>query len=148
MADAGATREEIVAALEDMRARTRTFFVVESLRYMYEGGRLSGAAALIGSIIQVKPIIWFEPDGQLTALEKIRTLKAAKARVLELVAERATHGVERVGLHYGDNLAEATEYAKEMEAIVGMPVSLVKLSGVVGSHTGPDIVGPCIISKE
>lgn len=148
MAIAGATRAEIVAVLEDMRARTRTFFVVESLRYLYEGGRLSGAQALIGSIIQVKPIIWFDAQGQMTALEKIRTLKAAKARALELVKERAERGVERVGLHYGDNLEEAKEYAKEMEAIVGQPVELMKLSGVLGTHTGPDIIGPSIISKE
>lgn len=146
MGAAGERRAEIVAALEDMRARTRTYFVPESLRYLYEGGRLSGAQALIGSLIQMKPIITFEADGTMDAMEKIRTSKAAKARLLELVAERAVRGVEQVALHYGDNLEEATEFAARMEEVAGRPVSLVKLSPVIGSHTGPDLLGPCIIS--
>lgn len=147
LADAGVGRPEILRALESQIERSRTFFVVESLRYLYEGGRLSGAQALIGSLIQIKPIIWFIPDGALEAKEKVRTLKAAKARLLELVRERASLGVERAALHYGDNLEEATAYARELEAIVGVPVPLVKLSPVIASHTGPDILGPMVITR-
>lgn len=148
LAAAGASREEIMQALEDQKARTRTYFMVESLRYLYEGGRLSGAAALLGSLIQLKPIIWFEADGTMTAKEKVRTLKAAKARLLELCKERAELGLEAVGLHYGDNLGEAREFAAEMEAALGVEVPLVKLSPVVGTHTGPDILGPCLVTTR
>ncbi len=149
MADAGADRATIVEALLEQRRRSKVYFVVESLRYLYEGGRLSGAQALIGSLIQIKPIIWFDPHGTMTALEKIRTLKAAKTRTLDLIREQADRfGVERVALHYGDNLEEATAFAREMEAIVKIPVPLVKLSPVVGSHTGPDILGPGIITLK
>lgn len=148
MAEQGASRAEIVRVLEDMRSRSRTYFVVESLRYLYEGGRLTGAQALIGSLIQIKPIIWFDEEGRMTALEKVRTLKAAKARILELIKERAERGVEKVALHYGDNLEEAQEYARQVEEIVGMPVPLVQLSPVLSSHTGPDLLGAYILSKE
>ncbi|HHW14717.1 MAG TPA: DegV family protein [Firmicutes bacterium] len=146
LADAGVDRPEILRALDDQIGRSRTFFVVESLRYLYEGGRLSGAQALIGSLIQIKPIIWFAADGTLEAKEKIRTLKAAKARLLELVKQRVGLGVGRIGLHYGDNLEEATAFARELEAIAGAPVPLVKLSPVIASHTGPDILGPTVIT--
>ncbi|MDI6871761.1 MAG: DegV family protein [Bacillota bacterium] len=148
MADAGAGREEIVRALDDLIARTRTYFVVESLRYLYEGGRLSGAQALLGSLIQIKPIIWFDSAGTMEALEKIRTTKAARARLIELVKERAGRGIEKIALHYGDNLEEATAFAREMEAVAGMPVPLVRLSPVIASHTGPEILGPCLITRE
>lgn len=147
LADGGLTRPEIVKVIEDQQQRTRVYFLVESLRYLHEGGRLSGAQALIGSIIQIKPIIWFNGDGKMEALEKIRTLKAAKARILELIGERSALGVEKIALHYADNLDEATAYAQDLEEIAGMPVPLVKLSPVVGAHTGPDILGPCIITK-
>jgi DegV family protein with EDD domain len=143
----GKTREEIVPVLEQQRSRTRIYFVVESLRYLYEGGRLSGAQALIGSLIQIKPIITFDNTGKMVPFEKIRTLKAAKIRALELVRERAPLGVEYAGLHYGDNYAEAREYAVEMEKIVAMPVSLIKLSPVIATHTGPDILGPCVVTR-
>jgi DegV family protein with EDD domain len=148
MAADGADRQTIVKAVGEMRSRLRVYFMVESLRYLYEGGRLNGAQALIGSIIQIKPIIWFDAQGIMTPLEKVRTLKAAKNRLFELVKERAAFGVEKVGLHYGDNYDEAVEYSKSLEEIIGTKVKLIKLSPVIASHTGPDILGPCIISRQ
>jgi DegV family protein with EDD domain len=141
------TREEIVQVLENQRSRTRIYFVVESLRYLYEGGRLNGAQALIGSLIQIKPIITFDSAGRMIPLEKIRTLKAAKSRALELVRERAPLGVEYAALHYGDNYEEAREYAAAMEKIVSMPVQLIKLSPVIACHTGPDVLGPAVVTR-
>jgi DegV family protein with EDD domain len=149
LAAAGKSREQIVATLLEMRKRTRVYFVVESLRYLYEGGRLSGAQALIGSMIQVKPIVWFDEQGKMTTYEKVRTLKNAKNRVLELFKKDvASLGLEQIGLHYGDNLEEAESYAKELEEIAGQPVPLVRLSPVIGTHTGPDILGVCFTTQQ
>lgn len=149
LANAGKSREQIVAFLEQMRKRTRVYFVVESLRYLYEGGRLNGAQALIGSLIQVKPIVWFDERGTMTTYEKVRTLKNAKNRVLELFKKDiAAYGLEQVGLHYGDNLEEAESYAKELEVIAGQPIPLVRLSPVIGTHTGPDILGVCFTTQK
>ncbi len=148
MADAGATRPEIIRALEDLHARTRIYLIVESLRYLYEGGRLSGAQALIGSVIQIKPIIWLDGDGKLVSFEKVRTLKTAKARILELVKERMELGIEKIVLHYGDNYQEAVEYNKNLESLTGSPVPIVKISPVLGVHTGPDVLGVVIITEK
>lgn len=147
LAAAGKNRSEIVAALEAHRERTRIYFIVESLRYLYEGGRLNGAQALVGSLIQIKPIIWFDATGKMTVFEKIRTLKAAKTRVLELVRARVPLGIEAASLHYGDNYQEAVAYARLMEEILAVPVPLCQISPVIASHTGPDVLGPCIITK-
>ncbi len=147
LADQGINRPEIVAYLENMREQIKVYFIVQSLRYLYEGGRLNGAEALIGSIIQIKPIIWFEQTGLMTALEKVRTLKAAKQRTMELLQEQAKSGIEKIALHYGDNFDEAVEYAKIMEDTFNVSVPLIKLSPVIACHTGPDILGPCIITK-
>lgn len=149
LASAGKSREQIVAYLEDMRKRTRVYFVVESLRYLYEGGRLNGAQALIGSMIQIKPIIWFDNRGIMAVYEKVRTLKNAKNHVLELFKQNiADHGLEQIGLHYGDNREEAEEYAKQLEEITGRQVPLVRLSPVIGTHTGPDILGVLFTAKK
>jgi DegV family protein with EDD domain len=148
LADQGADRAEIVKALEDQQSRTRTYFIVNSLRYLHEGGRLSGIEALVGSIIQIKPIVWFTNDGTMAAFEKVRTLNGAKARLLELVKEQAAAGFEKIGLHYGDNIEEAKEYGKSLEEVTGMPVQLVKLSPVISAHTGPDVLGLCFITKR
>ncbi len=149
LAAAGKSREQIVAFLEGMRKRTRVYLVVESLRYLYEGGRLNGAQALIGSMIQIKPVVWFDDKGIMGTFEKVRTLKNAQSRVLELFKnDIAKLGLEHVGLHYGDNKEEAESYAKELEAIAGQPVPLVRLSPVIGTHTGPDILGVCFTTQK
>jgi DegV family protein with EDD domain len=148
LAAQGLSRPEIVQALEAQRSRTRIYFIVESLRYLYEGGRLNGAQALIGSLIQIKPIIWFDSIGRMTPFEKIRTLKAAKTRVLDLLQERIPFEVEHASLHYGDNYEEAVQFAKAMEEILAVPVALCKISPVVAAHTGPDVLGPCVITRN
>jgi DegV family protein with EDD domain len=148
LAAQGLSRSEIVQALEAQRSRTRIYFIVESLRYLYEGGRLNGAQALIGSLIQIKPIIWFDSIGRMTPFEKIRTLKTAKNRVLDLLQERVPYGVEHASLHYGDNYQEAVEFAAAMEKILAVPVTLCQISPVVASHTGPDVLGPCVITRN
>jgi DegV family protein with EDD domain len=147
LAEAGRDRAAIIRELEAARSRSRIYVIVDSLRYLYEGGRLSGAQALIGSMIQIKPIIWFDAEGKMTAFDKVRTLKNAKTRINELVREAAATGIESIGLHYGDNRAEAEEYAAELAAIAGMPVPLVRLSPVLAAHTGPEIFGVCFIAK-
>jgi DegV family protein with EDD domain len=149
LAAAGKSREEIMASLAEMRNRTRVYFLVESLRYLYEGGRLSGVQALIGSMIQIKPIVWFDRKGTMSVYEKVRTLNAAKSRVLELFKKDIdTLGLEQVGLHYGDNWEEAEEYAELLEKACGRPVPLVRLSPVIGAHTGPDILGVCFTTQK
>lgn len=149
MAQAGFKRSEIIETMNKMRANERTYFMVETLRYLYEGGRLNGAQALFGSIIQLKPIVSFEDDGIMGTYDKIRTLKAARARLVELITERAALGpVEKAGLHYGDNIDSATAFAKEMEEILHVPVELVQVSPVISVHTGPDLLGPSIITKH
>ncbi len=147
MAGGGASRAEIIKYLEDLHSRCRVFFLVESLRYLHAGGRLTGAEALIGSIIQIKPIIWFEPDGKMTAFEKVRTTKAGKNRLIELARERAELGLEALILHYGDNIEEAQEYAKEVEAAIGMKPYMAPISPVLAVHTGPDILGLLTVTK-
>jgi DegV family protein with EDD domain len=148
LAGNGATRAEIIQYLENLHSRTEIYFLVKSLNYLHAGGRLSGAQALVGSIIQIKPIIWFEPDGKMSAFEKIRTTKAAKTRLIELTKERAAKGIEALALHYGDNIAEAEEYAKEVEAAVGIKPLLIPVSPVLCVHTGPDILGICTVTKN
>jgi DegV family protein with EDD domain len=148
MADAGASVSEIIAALEDLRRRTYTFIIVESLRYLYEGGRLSGAQALIGSAIQIKPIIWFNNDGRLVTYEKARTLKTAKARTLELILERAKNGIAKIAVHYGDNYEEAVKYVKDLKALTGSAAPLIQTSPVLGAHTGPGLLGIVLIAKD
>jgi len=147
MADAGENRTEIEKALADIRDRRRTYFIMESLKWLFRGGRLTGAQYFIGSVIKLNPIVWFDEAGRMTSYDKTRTIKVAKDHMRQLVADAGRNGVEAATLHWPDNLEEAQEFHKEMEEILQAPVSLTKLSCVLGVHTGPDLLGPCVIMK-
>lgn len=147
MADAGESRAEIEKALADIRDRTRTYFIMESLKWLFRGGRLTGAQYFVGSVIKLNPIVWFDEAGRMTSYDKTRTIKVAKDHMRQLVADAGRNGVEAATLHWPDNLGEAQEFHREMEEILQAPVSLTKLSCVLGVHTGPDLLGPCVIMR-
>lgn len=148
MADAGAKRHEIIAALDNIRARTHTYFIVESLDHLKMGGRFFWDQALIASLLHIKPIIWFDQTGKMKIHKKISTTKAIRDKIMQLIEEAANKGIEKICLHYADNYQEATEYAEELGKLLKAPVPLVRLSPIVGTHTGPDLLGPCIITKS
>jgi len=148
MADEGKSRAEIVEALIELRDRTWVYFIMESLHWLYKGGRLTGAQALIGTIIQLKPIVWFDDLGRMVTHDKIRTLKAGKERLKELVLEMASYGVVSAGLHWADNWDEAKEFGDWMESVLHVPIEYNRVSCVVGCHVGPTVLGPVVVMKE
>lgn len=148
MANAGANRNEIINALDNLRSRTHTYFIVESLDHLKMGGRFFWDQALIATLLHIKPIIWFDQSGKMKIHKKISTVEAVREKIIHLIEEAAKKGIEKIALHYADNQEEATEYAGQLEKTLGVPVPLVRLSPVVGTHTGPDLLGPCIITKS
>lgn len=148
MADEGKDRATIVAALNELRDRTWVYFIMESLHWLYKGGRLTGAQALLGTIIQLKPIVWFDEEGRMVSHDKIRTLHAAKERLKQLVLEMGSHGVVSAGLHWSDNWEEAKEFGDWMQSVLHVPIEYNRVSCVVGCHVGPTVLGPVVVMKE
>lgn len=85
MAEQGASAKEILAKLEDLKKTMDAYFIVDDLAHLQRGGRLSAAAALIGGLLQVKPVLHFV-DTKIVPFEKIRTRKKALRRVEDLIA--------------------------------------------------------------
>jgi DegV family protein with EDD domain len=148
MADKGVGRDKILETIEDIRSRTHTYFIVETLDHLKAGGRFFWDQAVIASLFKIRPVIWFDRNGKMKINKKISSIKALRERVLDLVNECAKRQIEKIVLHYADNPVEAKEFAGELEKIVKMPVPLIKLSPVIGAHTGPDLLGPVIITKN
>lgn len=86
LAAGGATGEEIVGHLNDLKETMSAYFIADDLGHLQRGGRLSATAALIGGLLQVKPVLHFV-DKKIVPFEKIRTRKKAMRRVEELLAE-------------------------------------------------------------
>ncbi|MBD8519587.1 DegV family protein [Lysinibacillus sp. FSL R7-0073] len=142
MAKEGYSAKEILAALADMQQYIRAYFIVDDLAHLQRGGRLSSAAALIGGLLQVKPVLHFV-DKVIVPFEKIRTRKKALKRAEELLAEDAKkyNAMDAVVIH-GNCPVEAQEWLEQLAATY--PHVNFKLSyfgPVIGTHLGEGSMG-------
>ncbi|MDT3765041.1 DegV family protein [Priestia filamentosa] len=142
MAARGKSATEIVKRFDEMKPFIRAYFIVDDLSHLQRGGRLSAAQALIGSVLQVKPILHFE-DTKIVPFEKIRTRKKALKRVLELFHEDAFQGVpiEATVIH-ANRPQEAEELCKEIEnKYPNVNVNISYFGPVIGTHLGEGALG-------
>ncbi len=139
LASSGADVETIEAKVIDMRPHVQTYFSVATLEFLRRGGRIGRASALLGSVLQVKPVLCIR-DGQVTPLERVRTFERALNRVVELTREvDRGHGV-CVIVGHADAEADAERIARELDPIAET-LTIQPLGPVVGAHAGPGVVG-------
>lgn len=138
--DAGKNLEEIFAYLEDMKARCRAYFIADDLNHLQRGGRLSSAAALIGGLLQVKPILHFV-DKKIVPFEKIRTRKKAVRRIMELMGEDANQGkkfaVRVINADCREDGREAIEEIRNLYPDAVKEIDEGVIGPVIGAHLGP-----------
>ncbi|HEX6350903.1 MAG TPA: DegV family protein [Candidatus Dormibacteraeota bacterium] len=138
-AASGGSAREVVERLEELRAQVGVFFMVATLEYLRRGGRIGAANALLGSVLQVKPVLTIR-EGEVTPLERVRTQERALARLVDLVREQDRgHGLCAIVGHAASE-ATAERIASDIED--GCESLLVQpLGPVVGAHAGPGTVG-------
>ncbi len=145
----GKSLSQVMEVIEGLIPRMNVIFVVDTLEYLRRGGRIGGASALIGSILSIKPILYLK-GGRVEVLEKVRTKRRAKERLLEIMAERLGSAK---GIHVAILHAEALEEAQVIkDQIVRQfePVELYvdELNPVVGTHVGPGTIGLVFYAEE
>ncbi len=142
LAQQGADAETILAHIRDLMARQRLYFLVDTLEYLQKGGRIGGAKALLGSILQIKPILAVQ-DGRVEPFEQQRTEKKALARLLELVLEECPPSEDAYPcIMQADAEAKAQALAAKLAA--GLSVSQVPIYTMppaIVVHAGPGVLG-------
>lgn len=143
-ANNGLDADTIIQRVQEMVARERIFLVVDTLEYLYKGGRIGGAQALVGSLLQVKPILTWK-DGQVESFESQRTHKRAVARLRELVYTECPPSPEAyLCVMHGGVEKEANELAEEFRKTMGLDrVPIYELPPAILTHSGP---GPLAVS--
>ncbi|WP_018683179.1 DegV family protein [Actinokineospora enzanensis] len=146
VATAGGGGAEAEAAA--VAARTRSFFVVETLEYLRRGGRIGAAAALLGTALAVKPILHVD-DGQIMPLEKVRTMSRALGRLVDLAVDAAGGGPVDLAVHHLGAPERAAELAARLrERVSDVGECLVsELGAVIGAHTGPGVLGVVVSQR-
>ncbi len=138
----GQTVAEIVSTVEKMIPAMNVVFVVDTLEYLQKGGRIGGAAALVGTLLKVKPILCLK-EGRVEPLDKVRTKRKALARLLEVVEERVGPGTPvQVAILHAQVPDEARELEQEVRARFNCTACyFTEVGPVIGTHTGPGVVG-------
>lgn len=140
--DEGKTGEEIIAYLDAMKLKTRAYFMVDDLTNLHKGGRLNSAQALLGSLLNVKPVLHIV-DGYIVPYEKIRTRKKAVKRIMDML-EQATKDevVRKVVFIHGNNEPAAEELrAQYVEKYPGIETIISCFGPVIATHLGENSIG-------
>jgi DegV family protein with EDD domain len=141
-AQAGANLNECQKIAEDAREHTGVYFVVDTLEFLRRGGRIGGAQALLGSALNIKPILELR-EGRIESVEKVRTKKKAIERMIDLVAQHV-EGRTPVRLATLHANAETEARAALNDASLRLqPIESVfaSVSPVIGTHAGPGTIG-------
>lgn len=147
MAARGEPADAIVAEVRRMRRELRLYFVVDTLEYLQKGGRIGKAAAVVGSLLNIKPILTIDDEGGILPVDKVRGQKRALARIAELLEQ----DVGGQPVHLGIALTPGFDaQAKEMSALLRGRLNAVsytesEIGPVIGSHAGPGTVGVFVI---
>jgi DegV family protein with EDD domain len=138
----GAGADELEAVAAAIRATQRLVFTVESLEYLRRGGRIGGARALLGSMLNIKPVLEVR-DGSVEPLDRVRTFPRALDRLLEELSAAVAGwgGRGRVMVTHAEQPVAAAEVARRAAEIAGEPARQVALGPVIGCHGGPGAIG-------
>lgn len=146
----GASKEEIIEAIEWHCQHMEQIFTVKTLEYLLKGGRLSKTSAIAGSLLDIKPILQVNDIGALEAIEKVRGRHKSLKRLVGIVGERGKDlSKQIIGIAHGDD-AETMEEVKEMlRDTYGCKNFVDNYVGcAIGAHTGPGIIGIIFLNEE
>lgn len=137
----GKTIKEVVLAAKENIKRSRFVFIPDTLEYLKKGGRIGSAKALLGSVLQIKPILTVI-DGKTDMLDKVRTKKRAIKTMIDIFMENINkYGLGDVIVHHINCEEEAKKMAKIIEENIGKIVKIASIGPVIGTHVGPGAIG-------
>lgn len=139
LAEKGFSREEILEKINIQKSKLGVRLTIDTLDYLHKGGRLSNAQALIGSILNIKPIIGLV-DGKLIPIDKAR----GKKKAMQVIMSDIPENVNRIIIMHIKNEEEAIKFKEVLQQKYDKAeISINELGPVIGSHLGPKTLGIC-----
>ena len=129
--------EEILLKIQRQIDGTSAFIMVDDLNHLVKGGRLSNGAAILGNLLSIKPILYFNDAGVIEVFEKIRTEKKAIKRLIEVVEEKTASASYQIIVIHGNAEEKAESLRQQLiEAGIADDISLATFGSVIGTHLG------------
>lgn len=150
MQENGADSATVIEALEYHREHIKHIFTVETLEYLFKGGRLSRTSMVVGGVLDIKPIIHMDENGSLKAIEKVRGRSRSLKRMVELIGEWCGNpGEQLFGICHGDDYDTMKQVEKMVTETYGNVEFLENFVGcAIGAHTGTGIIGIVFLDEE
>lgn len=140
MAKQGKELDEILARLDHLKTTINEYFVVDDLQNLVRGGRLSNAAAFVGSVLKIKPILTFDDEtDKIVAFDKVRSSKRALKRVEDLFGEDTkdlTYPIKMIVIHANNEEAAKEWQAKLAKKYPNNSIEISYFGPVIGTHLG------------
>lgn len=139
--------DELMRAVPVLLSDTQVLFCIDTLEFLQKGGRIGKISAVAGTLLQIKPILSFAEDGQLTGVSKVRGRKAAVERMVHMIAERVPRGAAfNIGVVHGGAPEEGRALCQSMRKALPDYATLVEgeLACTMGVHVGPHLLGVCV----
>ena len=139
LARAGRDRQAVADCLRGLVPKARVICVVDTLTYLERGGRIGKARALLGSLLNVKPILQLK-DGEVVPLGRARGRPQALNRLVELLERDGK--VSRLAIMHGAAQTDAEQLRERVaSSFPGVDIQLTEIGAVLGTHTGPGVIG-------
>ena len=129
--------ESILNKVTEQIENTSAFIMVDDLNHLVKGGRLSNGAAILGNLLSIKPILYFNDQGVIEVYEKVRTEKKATKRLVEIVKEATSNGNYRIVVIHGNAPQKAADLRQLLiDGGVATDISIATFGSVIGTHLG------------
>ena len=137
-----ASMEELDAYLDELIPHTATYFAVEDLTYLHRGGRISSATKIVGGLLGIKPILYFDEEGKIVSIAKAKGFKNALSKLTEYMREKGSElDKYKVFILHADSEKPAQEFAEKLRNEFGADVVVQSVGPVIGAHCGPGTIG-------
>ncbi len=152
MKQEGKTLEETAEWIRQHVKNINVQFTVDDLNFLYRGGRLSKTSALLGTVINIKPILYIDEEGKLVALSKARGRKKSLMTLVDNMEARLGEFKDEqvfVGIVHGDCKEDAEFVANQIKERFGYTdIEIRPIGPSIGAHSGPGAVGIIFLGKE
>lgn len=146
----GASIEEVSGWLTENRNRLAHWFTVDDLNHLKRGGRVSGAAALVGTVLGIKPVLHVDGDGHLIPVEKVRGRRQSLDALVKHMEEKAENPQEQmIFVSHGDCPEDAAYVAEQVQQKFHVKaIEINPIGPVIGTHSGPGTVALFFLGKD
>ena len=145
----GKTYEELISLTNDLINQTEVYFMVDTLTYLQKGGRIGKAASLFGSLLNIKPILTLNEQGEVFPIDKVRGTNKALQKIIQLLSNYAGDAPVRLGISHAVNESQAlmlSEMIKEKLDVTDFV--LTEIGPVIGTHVGPGTIAVMLLKQK